>query len=183
MSDRVMRVGAERGAPAWSMKAASMPVTPDEFRLALGHLAAGVSVVTAQLAGQPPSGMTVTSFTSLSLDPPLVLACIDKRVLMHDLLTIGQAFALNMLSCEQDRLSRRFAGKLGGDPFAEFGHTVGPGGVPVLEGALAVVGCRVVDRLPGGDHVIVVGEVHWTQIGAGEPLVHWRGKYGRVASL
>ncbi len=156
-----------------------MSVTAEEFRHALGHSAAGVSVLTTGSATGP-RGMTVTSFTSLSLHPPLVLACIDHRVTMHALLPTGQPFAVNMLAHDQEPLSRRFSNKREVDPFASCAHKLGPLDTPVLEGALSVVGCRVVERHAGGDHTIVIGEVLWTEIGAGAPLLHWRGKYAHL---
>jgi flavin reductase (DIM6/NTAB) family NADH-FMN oxidoreductase RutF len=156
-----------------------MAVSGDEFRKALGHLAAGVSVVTTQLPSGSFAGITVTSFTSLSLSPPLVLVCIDKRAGLHDQLAIGQAFAVNLLAAHQEHVSRRFASSAG-DQFAEMPHRPGSTGAPILEGALAAIECRVVERHAGGDHTIVVGQVEATHIGNGDPLLHWRGKYGRI---
>jgi len=167
-------------APAFPMKAADMAVKPDEFRHALGQLAAGVSVLTAWVDGAGPSGMTVTSFTSLSLTPPLALVCVDKRAWLHDRLEVGQPFAINVLCSQQEHAARRFASRGGRDPFADVPHSIGPHGVPRLAGALAVVGLRVTERLPGGDHTIVIGEVEWTETDVGEPLMHWRGQYARV---
>ena len=156
-----------------------MAVSGDDFRKALGHLAAGVSVVTTELPGGKFAGITVTSFTSLSLSPPLVLVCIDKRASLHEPLAVGQAFAVNMLASDQEHHSKRFASSAG-DQFAEIPHRPGSTGAPVLEGALAAIECRVVERHLGGDHTIVVGQVEATHIGNGDPLLHWRGKYGRI---
>ena len=157
-----------------------MAVSSEEFRRALGHLASGVSVITVRAEGEGHSGMTVTSFTSLSLSPPLALVCIDQRAWIHDRLTVGQPFAVNVLASDQEFASRRFASRAGGDPFADVPHTIAAGGEARITGALAVVGCRVIDRLPGGDHTIVVGIVEWTEIGDGEPLLHWRGCYRQI---
>ncbi len=157
-----------------------MPTDSNEFRHALGHLAAGVSVITAQVDGERPAGMTVTSFTSVSLTPPLVLVCVDRRAWLHDRLPLGQVFAVNMLAADQEAVSRRFAHHQG-DPFANTPHEFGWQGAPLICGAVAAVVCRVVDRHPGGDHTILVGEVEQTRIGEGQPLLHWRGRYGHLA--
>jgi flavin reductase (DIM6/NTAB) family NADH-FMN oxidoreductase RutF len=156
-----------------------MTVSGDEFRKALGHLAAGVSVVTTVLADGTPAGITVTSFSSLSLSPPLVLVCIDKRARLHDPLAEGHAFAVNLLSGEQEHVSRRFASSAG-DQFADIPTKPGSTGVPIIEGALAAIECHVAQRHEGGDHTIIVGRVVATHVGAGDPLLHWRGKYGRI---
>lgn len=156
-----------------------MTVSGDEFRKALGHLAAGVSVVTTVLADGTRAGITVTSFTSLSLSPPQVLVCVDKRARLHDPLAEGHSFAVNFLSGEQEHVSRRFATSAG-DQFADIPSQAGANGAPIIEGALAAIECQVVQRHEGGDHTIIVGKVLATHIGAGDPLLHWRGKYGRI---
>jgi flavin reductase (DIM6/NTAB) family NADH-FMN oxidoreductase RutF len=157
-----------------------MAVKGDEFRHALGHLAAGVSVITADIPGERLAGMTATAVCSLSLTPPLVLVCIDHRAWLHDRLTVGQAFAINLLAADQQDVSHRFASKTG-DRFAETAHKPGATGAPIIDGVLGAIECRVVERHSGGDHTIVVGEVDSTTIGEAQPLLHWRGKYGNLA--
>ncbi len=156
-----------------------MPVDKSEFRRALGHFAAGVTVVTSQFDGDKIGGITVTAFTSVSLEPPLVLVCIDKRAKFHDHLNAGGNFAVNMLRDDQELVSRRFASSQG-DQFQEVGYALGVSGAPVLEGAIAVVECRIVDLLPGGDHTIVVGEVEGTHVREGKPLLYFRGGYTQL---
>ena len=153
-----------------------MSVDKAEFRLALGHFAAGVTVVTAKSDDGHLGGITVTAFTSLSLEPPLILICIDKRARMHDRLPVGGHFAVNMLSQDQELVSRQFATSKG-DPFHEIGYREGATGAPVIQDAIAAVECRVVNHLAGGDHTIVIGEVQATHVQEGKPLVYFRGGY------
>lgn len=156
-----------------------MAVDQAEFRRAMGHFAAGVTVVTSNFEGTK-GGITVTAFTSLSLDPPLVLICIDKRARMHDRLPADGYFAVNMLADDQEVVSREFAsGK--GDPFEEIAYHEGVTGTPILARAISVVECKIVNRLPGGDHTIIVGEVEATHIREGKPLLYFRGGYNQLA--
>jgi flavin reductase (DIM6/NTAB) family NADH-FMN oxidoreductase RutF len=157
-----------------------MPVEKAEFRRALGHFAASVTVVTSKLADDQLGGITVTAFSSLSLDPPLVLVCIDKRARMHDRLQKGGNFAVNMLAEDQEVVSRRFASSEA-DPFRETGYSPGATGAPLIHGAIAAVECRIVELLPGGDHTIVIGEVEAIIVREGKPLVYFRGGYGLLA--
>jgi flavin reductase (DIM6/NTAB) family NADH-FMN oxidoreductase RutF len=154
----------------------TMPVDKAEFRRALGHFAAGVSVVTSRFDDGQIAGITVTAFSSLSLEPPLVLVCIDRRAKIHDRLQPGGNFAVNLLRDDQELVSRRFASSQG-DQFQEIGFAPGLSGAPLLEGAIAAVECRIVNLLAGGDHTIVLGEVEATQVHEGKPLLYFRGGY------
>jgi flavin reductase (DIM6/NTAB) family NADH-FMN oxidoreductase RutF len=156
-----------------------MPVEKAEFRRALGHFAAGVTVVTSKLDDETLSGITVTAFSSLSLDPPLVLVCIDKRARMHDRLPVGGNFAVNLLAADQEFVSRRFASSEP-DQFREIGYREGSLGAPLIAGAISAIECRVVDRLPGGDHTIVIGQVESTHVLEGKPLLYFRGGYAQL---
>ncbi len=157
-----------------------MPVEKSEFRQALGHFAAGVTVVTAKFADGHMAGITVTAFSSLSLDPPLVLVCIDVKARIHEHLKVGGAFAVNMLADDQEVVSRRFASREP-EAFRETGYSEGANGAPLLHDALAVVECRIVDLLAGGDHTIVVGQVEATRVRDGKPLLYFRGGYVQLA--
>jgi flavin reductase (DIM6/NTAB) family NADH-FMN oxidoreductase RutF len=157
-----------------------MAVEKAEFRRALGHFAAGVTVVTSKFADDQFGGVTVTAFSSLSLDPPLVLVCIDKRARMHDRLLRGGNFAVNILAEDQEAISRRFASS-DPDPFRETRYSPGVTGAPVIHGAIAAVECRIVELLTGGDHTIIVGEVEATEVREGKPLLYFRGGYGSLA--
>ncbi len=157
-----------------------MPVEKAEFRRALGHFASAVTVVTSKAADGQIAGITVTAFTSLSLEPPLVLICIDKRARIHDRLVEGGNFAVNMLADDQELISRRFASS---DPkqFDEVGYREGATGAPVLNDVLATVECRIVQLLPGGDHTIIVGQVESTHVREGKPLLYFRGGYAQMS--
>ena len=156
-----------------------MPVTPDEFREALGRFASTVTVVTTQLEDGTPAGITVTAFSSLSLDPPLVLICIDRGARIHDQLPTGRHFAVNMLREDQEMLSQRFAS---GDrePFQGIGFDLGATGSPLLHDTLATLECLIVDRLAGGDHTIIVGQVERAAVRDRKPLIYFRGGYTRL---
>lgn len=157
-----------------------MPVEKAEFRQALGHFAAAVTVVTAKLKNGHLTGITVTAFSSLSLDPPLVLICIDKRARIHDHLVRDGWFAVNILAEDQETVSRRFASSEP-DPFREIGYTEAASGAPLIHNCIASIECKIVDLLPGGDHTIVVGEVESTKIREGKPLLYFRGGYSSLA--
>ncbi len=156
-----------------------MSVSKDEFRRALGHFASGVTVVTSRCEDGLLRGITVSAFTSLSLDPPLVLICIDKKASLHDHLKEGGHFAANILADDQELISRRFASK-DADRFEGLGYSAGDTGAPLINGALASIECRIVHVYPGGDHTIVVGEVVVTHVSEGRPLAYFRGGYVRL---
>lgn len=157
-----------------------MSVNKDEFRAALGHFVSGVTIITINGDDNRPLGMTVSAFASLSLEPPLVLACIDKRASVHGLFAEGAYFVVNILAEDQEHLSRRFASK-DQDRFNGVGYTEGVTGPPLLEGALACLECRVVHAYPGGDHTIIVGEVESTAVAESKPLAYFRGGYSQLA--
>ena len=157
-----------------------MPVEQAEFRRAVGHFASAVTVVTATLKDGRPAGITVTAFSSLSLEPPLVLICIDKRARLHDHLARDGYFAVNILAEDQETVSRRFTSSEP-DPFREIGYAPGASGAPLIHDAVAAIECKILDLLPGGDHTIIVGEVEATKIQEGKPLLYFRGGYAAIA--
>ncbi len=158
-----------------------MPLDRDRFRSALGRFASGVTVLTMRDAEGTDHGMTATAFSSLSLDPPLVLVCVDRSASMAGPLERATHLAVNLLARGQEEISRRFAEK-DVDRFAGVAVVRGIGEVPLIDGAIAQLQCRIHARHPGGDHVIVVGEVLDAQAHEGEPLIYHRGRYGRVVS-
>lgn len=158
-----------------------MPIDDAQFKLAMSHFASGVTVVTTEHEGTL-YGMTVASFASLSLNPPLVLICIEKNVKSHDAIASSGRFGVNILSAQQGEVSGRFASKKIEDRFAGVAHRAGPElGVPLLDGAICALECRVYAQLPGGDHSIFVGEVTSVQTAEGEPLVYFRSGYRALA--
>jgi flavin reductase (DIM6/NTAB) family NADH-FMN oxidoreductase RutF len=155
-------------------------VAPDDFRRVLGHFATGVTILTTIDAEARPTGLTVSAFCSVSLDPPQILVCVDHKSQSYPSLRDGSCFAVNILGSEHESVSRRFATtRL--DKFDGVGWSRGTLGVPLIEGALAHLECRTVSRHVEGDHTILVGRVEDARNGVGEPLLYFRGKYGRLA--
>lgn len=153
---------------------------PRTLRDALGCFATGVTVVTAFAPDGRPIGLTANSFTSVSLDPPLLLVCIDRRAGSLPALEVAAGFAVNVLHIGQQPTSNRFA-RPGEDRFAETAWETGEFGAPVLSGALAAFECRRHALHDGGDHVILVGEVLKARFEPRrDPLLYFRGKYRRL---
>lgn len=156
-----------------------MSVSPEQFRQAMAEFAASVTVVTVTVDGQA-HGMTATAFSSLSLEPPLVLVCVDKKAKTHSLLEEAGKFAINILSSDQEDVSNRFAGRLGPEArhFNDLPHRLGNySGAPLLDDANAWVDCRLANTYDGGDHTIFVGEVMEAGTKEGRPLVYYKGAY------
>jgi flavin reductase (DIM6/NTAB) family NADH-FMN oxidoreductase RutF len=153
-----------------------MALTPTEFRTALRSFAAGVTVVTTRDREGLPSGLTASAFTSVSLTPPLVLVCVDHAATAHPDLRERGWFAVNVLRREQEALSRRFAVS-GGDKFRGVPYREGSTGLPLLDGALATLECRIVETHEAGDHTIFVGLVESASGTGGRPLVYFHGGY------
>lgn len=155
------------------------PVGPGRFRAVMGHFATGVAVITAT-AGAGPVGMTANAVCSLSLEPLLLLVCFDRTARTFSVVRETERFGVNVLAAGQENLARLFASKLPEhEKFAEVPHTVHDG-IPVIEGTLAWVGCRLERLYPGGDHEIGIGAVQTAEIAGGEaaqPLIWHRGAY------
>jgi flavin reductase (DIM6/NTAB) family NADH-FMN oxidoreductase RutF len=151
-------------------------VAPERFRAVMGHFATGVTVVTAEHPDGP-VGMTANAVCSLSLDPILLLVCFDNHARTLPIVAEGERFGVNVLAKGQEELARLFASKTSEhEKFAEVAHTVHDG-IPVIEGVLAWVGCRLQELIPGGDHTIGIGSVTAAEKGDGEPLIWYRGGY------
>lgn len=155
-----------------------MPIDDAGFKLAMSHFVSGVTVVTTEHEGRL-FGLTVASFASLSLHPPLVLVCIEKSVKSHDAIAGSGRFGVSILGEDQADLSNRFASRAE-DKFAGVGLRTGELGVPLLENALTTLECRLHETLPGGDHSIFVGEVMTAQTREGAPLVYFRSGYRAI---
>ena len=150
------------------------------LRRVLGRFATGVTVVTTGSVDDP-HGMTVNSFTSVSLDPPLVLICVDHRRASHERIRRAGRFAVSVLSAEQQPLSEYFARQRAALADGALKLFAGRTGLPLIEGALAHLECRVVATFPGGDHSIFVGEVEHAAVGeGGSPLIFFEGRYHRL---
>ncbi len=163
--------------------AAGPPSTVDEarFRQVLGHFATGVTIVTTSVDGEP-AGLSVNSFASVSLDPPLVLFAVTNQSSTWRRIREVGSFCVNVLADDQEGLSRAFAAR-GTDKFRGVGWRAAESGAPILSGALAWLDCTVEAEHAGGDHVIVVGRVWEMGVASeGAPLVFYRGGYGRFES-
>ena len=155
-----------------------------EFRNAMSHFATGVTVVTSVGADGTPVGTTANAVTSLSLDPPLILACFDLGSVTLRAIQGHGAFVVNVLAAAQRQLSANFARRGLAAAWDGVRHRHGPTGSPRLDGVLAVLECTVEHRLPGGDHEIVIGRVRHveTSTAPAAPLVFFRGGYASLAS-
>ena len=153
-------------------------VDESEFKRALSHFASSVTVVTTEHEGHW-FGITVSAFSSLSLRPPLVLICIDKSVRAHDAIARAERYAVNILRDDQEEVSRRFASRME-DKFEGLRTRTGVLKVPLLEGTVATIECRLRESLPGGDHTIYVGEVVAVETREGNPLLYFRAGYHRL---
>ncbi len=149
------------------------------FRSALGTFPTGVVVVAAVVDGKP-NGLAVNSFTSVSLEPPLIAFCADKRSTTWPALAQAGGFTVNVLAAEQEALCRTFAAR-GTDRFAQVEWTPGPEGHPRIAGSVTWLDCRVHSSVDAGDHEIVLGEVIALQTQELEPLAFHRGRFGRLA--
>lgn len=150
-------------------------VEESTFKRALSHFASGVTVVTTEYNGEW-FGITVSAFSSVSLNPPLVQICIDKSVRAHDAIAKAERYAVNILRDDQEQLSRRFATRIE-DKFEGIPTRMGLLKVPLLEGTLTTIECRLRESLPGGDHTIYVGEVVSAGSRDGKPLIYFHGGY------
>jgi flavin reductase (DIM6/NTAB) family NADH-FMN oxidoreductase RutF len=168
-------------APSGSTLAPAHQVQPIEartLRQVCGLFVTGVTVITTGGPGAA-AGTTVNSFTSVSLEPPLVLFCLHEKSRLHESLAASGGFAVNFLAGGQETLARAFAGRQS-VPVDEHVYRRSAAGVPVLGAAMAYLACRTAHVYPGGDHTIVVGEV--VEIGAParrrEPLIFFEGAFG-----
>ncbi len=166
------------------MTATATGFTSKDFRSAVGTFATGVTVVTTR--GEDHAyGMTANAFSSVSLDPPLILVCVISPSEGSRHIETNQCFAVNILHAEQEPISRYFASRdrpRGRDAFAEVDHHIGASGSPIIKGAVGYLDCRLHAAHDAGDHQIFIGEV--LEIGfdpEGEPLVFHGGGYKLVS--
>lgn len=158
-----------------------MAVDQRSFRAALSQFATGVAVITARGPSEDAIGMTMSSFNSVSLDPPLILFSVDRRALSLPAMMAATGYAVNILSRRQEILAEQFA-RSNGDKWAEVEHSLGHAQAPLLHGALAHFECAPYACHDGGDHLIFIGRVLrfvWTS--DEEPLVFFRGRYHGVS--
>jgi len=156
-----------------------MAITADEFKKAMGSWASGVTIITAR-AGDRIHGMTVSDFSGASLEPPLALVCAAKTSNTTALIQEGRCFGVNVLRAGQNALSNKFASKK--DEWSRFEGVetfAGKTGAPLLAEALVNLDCRLVAVHEAGDHLLCVGQIEEAHVREGEPLLYFRGSYGR----
>lgn len=162
-------------------------IAADEFRRVLGWLAGGVTVVTSLDGNDRPVGLTATAVCSVSLEPPLVLACVSGQSVTHEAIAASGRYALNFLPAGARPVADRFATALAGK-FDGIAWTRGRRGCPLLDEAMAACECLVTESIEAGDHTIFVGRVEATRVRAEadvEPpaLVHYRGTYASTSPM
>ena len=173
------RPGVRRAVVQGPGRKTAVAFDSQEQRRIMGRFATGVTVVTTR-RGDQLFGMTASAVASLSLHPPLVLVAVDRRASMHQALREGQCFALNILTEDQEALSRRFA-RSGPKEFGDLSVTTAVTGAPILADALGWVDCRLTHVVPGGDHDIFIGEIVAGDAQDGQPLLYYAGKYRHIA--
>jgi len=151
-------------------------VNEDQFRKACGAFPTGVAIVTFAIDDTDVHGITISSFTSVSLRPPLILFCIHQQSRILPVLRCSQHFCINILTSDHELLSTDFAKHHSSARFPVEWRR-GPTGSPTLTGALATLECSVKNVIPGGDHEIVLGEVVAASVASGAPLVRFQGSY------
>jgi len=153
-------------------------LTSDEFRDVISNFASGVTVITALHDGRP-YGTTASAVTSLSLEPPMLLICMNKQSETGRAVAAAGCFAVNILGANQVDLAERFAQK-GGDKFSGVAVTEGKWGEPLFDDALATLECRVTEETTGGTHYVFLAEVESGTASGGTPLAYFRGEFGRL---
>lgn len=156
-----------------------MSVDQSDFRAALGRFASGVTVVTTLDAEGCDAGMTVSAFSSVSLDPPLVLICIDHSASIYETLSKATHFVANILKEEQEGIARRFAEQTP-DRFDGIGYERAANGAAILNDVLGYIECDVVARHEAGDHDIIIASVEAAVYKEGKPLLYYRGGYAQL---
>jgi flavin reductase (DIM6/NTAB) family NADH-FMN oxidoreductase RutF len=156
-----------------------MAIGQDEFRAALGRFASGVTVVTTKDSAGRLHGITVSAFCSVSLEPPLILICIEKATGSHYAFEESGVFIVNILDRSQQHLSEHFASTFP-DKFEGMAHRPGFEGIPILDDALVSLECRLKKACDGGDHSIYIAEVENAEIKDGSPLVYFHGDYRMI---
>jgi 4-nitrophenol 2-monooxygenase / 4-nitrocatechol 4-monooxygenase, reductase component len=149
----------------------------DAFREAVGHFTTGVAVITTSHAGIR-FGVTASAVSSLSMDPPMLLVCLNRRLATRDAVVEARHFAVNILAEDQAALAMQFATRAP-DKFAGVRVAEGAHGVPLLEDALAHLQCTAVDPVDAATHTVFLAQVRDVQVRGGDPLAYFRGAFGR----
>lgn len=161
-----------------------MTISADDFKKAMQLWASGVTVVTTQSEKFGIQGMTVSAFSSVSVNPPQILVCINDAADTSQGISESQCFAVNVLTLEQQETSNQFAGGSSQQQrFENVDWKTGVTGAPILNTSLLSLDCTVVEKFRAGTHWIIIGEVQDSIIRTGEPLLYYRGAYRQLDSL
>jgi flavin reductase (DIM6/NTAB) family NADH-FMN oxidoreductase RutF len=155
-------------------------IDPATFRLALGRFVTGVTVMTTRCPRGVTAGVTVSSFNTLSLDPPLILWSLSLRTPSLKVFRDSDRFAVNILADDQSSIAMQFA-RPAPDKFANIGTSEGLVAVPLIDGAVAHIECAVENRYPGGDHELIIGRIIRATATERTPLVYGQGKFGNFS--
>ncbi|HEY2107960.1 MAG TPA: flavin reductase family protein [Candidatus Binataceae bacterium] len=153
-----------------------MPIEKNELRRVMGHFATGVTVITTFSKEGKLHGLTANAVSSLSLDPPLLIICVDKKAESYASFEESGVFTVNILAADQEDISRRFAVS-GGEKFEGVAFRRGGNGAPILNGALAHLECKLHACYEGGDHTIYLGLIDEAETREVKPLLFFRGGY------
>jgi len=153
-----------------------MPIEKNELRRVMGHFATGVTIITTVSAAGQIHGLTANAFTSVSLEPPLLLISVDKKAESYPSFEESKVFTVNILSDSQEALSRKFA-VTGTDKFTGVAYRSGGNGAPILYGVIGHIECRLYATYDGGDHTLYLGEIMEAETREGKPLLFYRGGY------
>jgi flavin reductase (DIM6/NTAB) family NADH-FMN oxidoreductase RutF len=153
-----------------------MPIEKNQLRQVMGHFATGVTIITTVNKEGQLQGLTANAFTSVSLEPPLLLISVDKKAESWPAFEESKVFTVNILGDDQEALSRKFAVS-GGNKFEGVAYRRGANGAAILEGALAFIECTLYAAYEGGDHSLYLGEIQEAAVREGKPLVFFRGGY------
>src|SRR5579885_3403965 len=153
-----------------------MPIDRNELRRVMGHFATGVTVITTLSKEGKMHGLTANAISSLSLDPPLLLICVDKKAESYPCFEESKVFTVNILADDQEDISRRFAVS-GGEKFEGVAYRRGANGAPILNGTLAHLECKLYAAYDGGDHTIYLGLIEEAETREAKPLLFFRGGY------
>lgn len=166
------------GCAQLAIRSASVSETFDgaALRQALRHLAAGVTVITSVNEAGDPVGMTATAFSSVSLDPPMVLVCVNATARTRHAIEGRAGYAVNILGLDQEPIARRFASSAT-EKFEGVSWRPGTTGVPLIEGALTTLECEVVRSVEAGTHIVYIGAVRAGSDPGGDPLLYFDGSY------
>jgi flavin reductase (DIM6/NTAB) family NADH-FMN oxidoreductase RutF len=153
-----------------------MPIEKNQLRQVMGHFATGVTIITTFNKEGEMHGLTANAFTSVSLEPPLLLISVDKKAESWPAFEESKVFTVNILAEDQEALSRKFAVS-GGNKFEGVAYRRGGNGAAILDGALSYIECTLYAAYEGGDHSLYLGEIQQAEVREGKPLCFFRGGY------